>query len=173
LINGSNWDTDAVRKLLGRLYFRDSVSFLTVSGMFRVILDLFCRSMDESPSSLYGAINRSLRCLSPRLFRKFVKTFELVLTSIYLLQSAIERLSNCQGCVVYRVLPNGDSSVAVLYESMVGSVIVLHDCVLGYTDLAVVARDFIRSGDELLFEIALHPMRRRWQSRTVIRGRLC
>jgi hypothetical protein len=125
--------------------------------MNRVILELFCSSMDEF--SIFVSVNRMLRCFHPRLFRRLKRACGLILRAIYLLQSSIDRLSIVspirEDFVVYRWLKSSDLSLAVLYESMVGSAIVWRDFSIVWDDLGYFRRDFVESREGLLFEIVL------------------
>jgi hypothetical protein len=87
------------------------------------------------------------------------RTFGLILRAIYLLQSSIDRRSIVspirEDFVVYRWLKTSDLSLAVLYESMVGSAIVWRDFSIAWDDLGYFAREWGESREGLLFEIVL------------------
>jgi hypothetical protein len=137
----------------------DLMSCESFSEIMSLIFEMY-----SIQSSLYKNVNNFLRCFPFRFLGKFMKELREVLGYIYLLQSLIDYCSLCrpltEDCIVYRGFPSGGSTLAPLYMSVVGEVIVWPGFASTSTDFECVIHRFIRKGgdgeDGILFEIELH-----------------
>jgi hypothetical protein len=134
----------------------DLISCGSVSAMIRIIFEMY-----SIESSLYKTVNEFLRSFPVHLIGKLLKELGGVISYIYLLQSSIEQWSLLHplvsDCVVYRGVSSNGSSFSMLYESVIGEVIVWRGFTSTSLDCACVISSFVTSPDGILFEITLHP----------------
>jgi hypothetical protein len=111
--------------------------------------------------SLYKNVNHFLRYFPIHVICKFMKELKGILRHIYLLQSSLEYYSHynplSNDIVVYRAFASDGVRLAPLYESMIDEVIVWSSFTSTSTDRDHVIEHFVKNGDGILLEIALHP----------------
>jgi TPR repeat protein len=111
-------------------------------------------------SLLYKNINRFLRHFPMSMVSKFLGELKGILHYIYLLQSSVEILSETdpiqENLIVYRGVKQCGNH-ALLYESLIGDIVVWPGFTSSSTNRDLVLRRFITPDDSILFEIELHP----------------
>jgi hypothetical protein len=124
--------------------------------MIPVVFEMYSKE-----SGLYRNVNHFLRSFPISLVSKFEKELGGILSYIALLQSSIERYSLANPwmaeCTVYRGFRSGGASHALLYETMIGEVIVWRGFSSTSLNLEVVLSRFVRGPSGVLFEISLPP----------------
>jgi hypothetical protein len=132
----------------------DLASCGPMSEMIPIVLRLYSKE-----SSLYKNVNCFLRSFPVDLIGKLLKELHGVISYIYLLQSSIEQWSHLhplkESCVVYRGFRSDGDKHALLYQSMIGDVVVLDGFVSASQDKDLVISSFVESDSGLLFEISL------------------
>jgi hypothetical protein len=133
----------------------DCLSCDSISAMIEIIFRMY--TID---SSLYKNVNQCLRCFPISMVSKFMRELRGILYYIYLLQSSIDYYSHAkpiqENLVVYRGIA-GSASLGLLYETMIGDVVVWPGFTSTSIDCNSVLRSFIHNEDSVLFEIELHP----------------
>jgi hypothetical protein len=132
----------------------DLVSCESFSEMIPMIFKMY-----SIESKLYLNVNYFLRQFPIPILNKFLKELNGILNYIYLLQSSIHECA-CnspirEDQVVYRGLSSMGSKLGPLYASFIGQVIVWKSFTSTSSDLECVMRDFVRSSEGILFEVAL------------------
>jgi hypothetical protein len=111
-------------------------------------------------SSLWKNVNHFLRCFPISMVTKFMNELKGLLSYIYLLQSSIQYLSHKEpiheNLVVYRGIERG-ANLVLLYESLIGDVVVWPGFTSTSLDRDSGSSRFITGDDCVLFEIELHP----------------
>jgi hypothetical protein len=111
-------------------------------------------------SSLYQNVNHFLRRFPISMIAKFITELRGLLLYVYLLQSSIECLSCseplCENLIVYRGIAEGPN-FDLLYESIIGDVVVWPGFTSTSTNRGYVLDHFITDDNSLLIEIELHP----------------
>jgi hypothetical protein len=150
LVDVSQTESHALRSLPCDLLLCDSISAM-IGFIFR---------MYTIESSLYKNVNHFLRCFPILMVSKFMGELRGILGYIYLLQSSIEYRSHevpiRENLVVYRGIElAGD--FGLLYESMIGDIVVWHGFTSTSMDRDYVLKHYIKDDNSVLFEIELHP----------------
>jgi hypothetical protein len=132
----------------------DLVSCTSISEMIPHVFKMY-----STESALYRNVNHFLRSFPIDLVSKFEKELGGIVSYINLLQSAIEQTSLRRpltvDCTVYRGFGSGGVCHALLYETMIGEVIVWGGFSSGSLDRATAIGSFVRSVRGILFEISL------------------
>jgi hypothetical protein len=126
----------------------------SISAMIPIVFKMY-----SAESRLYRNVNHFLRCFPMALASKFENEVGGLVSYIELLQSSIEQYSLAHPLTaeltVYRGLRSGGPSQALLYETMVGEVIVWGGFSSASADRSCVISRFVRSCSGVLFEISL------------------
>jgi hypothetical protein len=132
----------------------DLLSCTKIAQMIPLLFKMYSKE-----SSLYQNVNHFLRSFPLELVSKFEKELGGILSYIALLQSSIHRCSVLSpltsDCTVYRGFGAGGASEALLYETIVGEVIVWGGFSSTSLDRDYVISRFVGGGSGLLFEISL------------------
>jgi hypothetical protein len=129
-----------------------------------------CNSIDEVvpiifrlysvDSSLYRLVSHFLLGFPMPLLGKFLKELRGLLSYVYIIQSAIQWVSDLHPivseCVVYRGLSFEGESLMPLYESLIGAAIVWPGFSSTSRDREMVIKVFIDNDSGILFEIKLN-----------------
>jgi hypothetical protein len=134
----------------------DLLSCTSIRAMIPLLFKMYSKE-----SVLYRNVNAFLRGFPLNLVNKFEKELRGVLSYSHLLQSAIEQHSFAHPltaeCTVYRGFPSNGRAHALVYETVVGDVIVWRGFSSTTTDKARVISEFVGSLTGVLFEILLPP----------------
>jgi hypothetical protein len=133
----------------------DLLSCDSISAMIPLIVRMYTRETD-----LYRNVNHFLRSFPILIVSKFMRQLQGILRYIYLLQSSIEYISwtspiDCD-LTVYRGISQGFAELFMLYDSMIGKVIIWPGFTSTSTDKNHVIDHFITDADSALFKIELH-----------------
>jgi hypothetical protein len=132
----------------------DLVSCETTAAMIPVLFKMYSKE-----SGLYRNVNHFLRRFPIGLVSKFESELSGILSYTALLQSSIEQSALATPLTdewtVYRGFASDGRSCALLYETMVGEVIVWRGFSSASLDRALVISSFVKSAAGVLFEIAL------------------
>jgi hypothetical protein len=138
-----------------RLLPTNLLSYNSISELIPLVFNMY-----SIECLLYKNVNHFLRCFPIRLVGKFLKELGGMMRYIVLLQSSIEYYSHDQplsdNLIVYRGIQQNGKMLALLYESMIGEVIVWPGFTSTSIDRDLVISRFINEDDSLLFEISLH-----------------
>jgi hypothetical protein len=106
-------------------------------------------------------MNLFLRAFPMDFIGNFVKELRGLLSYVYLLQSSIDYWSQLhpmdEDTVVYRGIPLIGPTLAVLYESVVGEIVLWRSFTSTSRRIEIAVHSFAKNRTGILFEIALHP----------------
>jgi hypothetical protein len=157
---------------MSSIHYLLDVSETESAALATLPTDLFdCESIPEMmrrifrmytiTSSLYKNVNYFLRSFPIKVLGKFMKELKGLLSYIYLLQSSVDYCAYhwplVRDITVFRGVSSDGCKLADMFESMIDKFVVLPSFTSTSIDRQIAIRNFVGTGDGILFEITLHP----------------